>query len=551
MAKAGDLIPQVVVDANSCRYDIVPECIRRMQWTLVPRPLEADEDVAADEEQHVAAVTPEWTLLWCDTTIATERLIGCKPFQIANHIPGMLMIARKAPMAKLLGKMKALYPTEYDFSPSSWVLPDELDTFRRAARQEGKPFILKPSAGCQGKGIQLILGKTEGDLELPAEMDQLVAQEYVEPFLLDGYKFDLRVYVLVLSVTPLRILVFRDGLARLATAQYQAPTTENFTNVFMHLTNYAINKLSDAFSAEDVDHGFKRSIVSVFNELSQKGVNIANIWTSIDALVIKTLLAAQPHLEACIAATNGIRCFELLGFDVILNKKQQAVLLEVNHAPSLRMETPADDCKRPLIMQTLALLDIDPEQRVRWYKAERRRLQARLYGRNGPTSVNVRHRAGDSGGATGEDGESDGDGFQPDATLLEKSLAPYEAGAAVFAQVYPVTEGSVDAFAHIRGPPAKLVAETAAMQRRHIAIQQKLKDAEERARIEEQRRKAAAELPKPGREEEKRRVDRLTKRAPSFVKARQPQPKPPRPNARAGIAVPIKTFSLDFGGLVP
>ena len=60
-------------------------------------------------------------------------------------------------------------------------------------------------------------------------------------------KFDLWLYVLLLGVDPLRIFLFKDGLARLATTAYSIPTDGNMSNMQMHLTNYAINKNSMAF----------------------------------------------------------------------------------------------------------------------------------------------------------------------------------------------------------------------------------------------------------------------------------------------------------------
>jgi tubulin polyglutamylase TTLL6/13 len=44
-------------------------------------------------------------------------------------------------------------------------------------------------------------------------------------------KFDLRLYVLVLGVDPLRIFLFKDGLARLATSAYSKPNESNMTNM--------------------------------------------------------------------------------------------------------------------------------------------------------------------------------------------------------------------------------------------------------------------------------------------------------------------------------
>lgn len=64
---------------------------------------------------------------------------------------------------------------------------------------------------------------------------------------MDGLKFDLRIYVLVYGVNPLRLFMYKEGLVRLATDEYVRPTDQNMKNLYMHLTNYAINKNSGKF----------------------------------------------------------------------------------------------------------------------------------------------------------------------------------------------------------------------------------------------------------------------------------------------------------------
>lgn len=69
------------------------------------------------------------------------------------------------------------------------------------ARGKKQIYILKPDAGCQGKGIRLIQGGKEEALQKTLkEMDTMnvVAQHYLpKPFLIHGYKFDMRIYSLV------------------------------------------------------------------------------------------------------------------------------------------------------------------------------------------------------------------------------------------------------------------------------------------------------------------------------------------------------------------
>ena len=71
-----------------------------------------------------------------------------------------------------------------------------------------------------------------------------MAQAYIDdPLLIDQLKFDLRLYVLITGVHPLRIYLYDDGMARFATRPYRSALDEESMNdLFVHLTNYSINK---------------------------------------------------------------------------------------------------------------------------------------------------------------------------------------------------------------------------------------------------------------------------------------------------------------------
>lgn len=77
----------------------------------------------------------------------------------------------------------------------------------------GFSMIVKPDQMSQGKGIFLTNEIEKIDLR-----ELSVVQEYLnDPYLIDGLKFDLRLYVLVVSCDPLRIYIHKEGLVRFAT----------------------------------------------------------------------------------------------------------------------------------------------------------------------------------------------------------------------------------------------------------------------------------------------------------------------------------------------
>ena len=60
-------------------------------------------------------------------------------------------------------------------------------------------FIYKPIFSSRGAGIELLSYQTE----IPSEKDAIVQEYLTRPLLLNGYKFDLRIYVLLYNIEPL------------------------------------------------------------------------------------------------------------------------------------------------------------------------------------------------------------------------------------------------------------------------------------------------------------------------------------------------------------
>ncbi|KAF7665917.1 hypothetical protein LDENG_00127100 [Lucifuga dentata] len=329
-------------------------------------------------------------LIWNDSAVQHEKIAELRNYQRINHFPGMGEICRKDCLARNMSKMIRCQPQEYSFIPKTWIFPAEYTQFQNYVKElrrkrKQKTFIVKPANGAMGHGISLIRNCEK----LPAQ-EHFIVQEYLDkPFLMEGYKFDLRIYILVTSCDPLRIFLYNDGLVRMGTEKYHAPSEANLSQLYMHLTNYSVNKHNENFERDEtVDKGSKRSISWFTEFLRTNDYDVAKFWGDVSELVVKTLIVAEPHvLHAYRMCRPGQPpgsdsvCFEVLGFDIILDRKLKPWLLEINRAPSFGTDQKIDyDVKKGVLLNALKLLNIRASDKKRNLAQQKAEAQRRLYG---------------------------------------------------------------------------------------------------------------------------------------------------------------------------
>jgi hypothetical protein len=85
------------------------------------------------------------------------------------------------------------------------------------------------------------------------------------------------------------------------------------------------------------------------------------VFAHIKDVIIKTLISTEPHIVSSLNKCPGNRnsCFELYGFDVIIDKYLKPWLLEVNVFPSMSCSSPFDkQVKTVLLCDTMTLVGI-------------------------------------------------------------------------------------------------------------------------------------------------------------------------------------------------
>ncbi|XP_066922132.1 tubulin polyglutamylase TTLL7-like [Clytia hemisphaerica] len=300
-------------------------------------------------------------------------------------------ICRKDSLARNMWKVSRHLPDDFDFVPNSWVLPGEYAMFQFHAREnkkkKSKTFIRKPVNGAMGHGIWLTR-----NIDKIQPNDTCIIQEYLDkPLLMDGYKFDLRIYVLVLSCDPLKVFLYKDGLVRMSTTPYDPPSDSNVSDSYMHLTNYSINKHSENFIHTSLsEQGTKRTLKYFWKWLHETAGNVETVWGSIKDVVNKTLLVAMPHIFHAYHMCRGGDpkgsncCFEVLGFDIFIDRKYKPWVLEVNRAPSFGTDQDLDyEIKYGVLSSTLKLLNIKSSDKRHVLRAEKMEAQRRLVGTPG------------------------------------------------------------------------------------------------------------------------------------------------------------------------
>ena len=220
-------------------------------------------------------------------------------------------------------------------------------------------WIVKPANSSQGKGIYII----DDINEINVDELSVISRYITNPLLINSHKFDLRIYVCVTSYEPLKVYIYKEGLARFASESYSSKI--NKSNRYMHLTNYSVNKKNDQFvqneNQEQDDFGFKWSLSAFCKHLESVGIDMNLLWSRIYDLIIKTILSAEGIVLQAIKKNNLHRnnCFEILGFDVIVDSDLKPWLLEVNLASSLAAESPLDwTIKSNLVTDTFNLIGV-------------------------------------------------------------------------------------------------------------------------------------------------------------------------------------------------
>ncbi|XP_031701561.1 putative tubulin polyglutamylase TTLL9 isoform X2 [Anarrhichthys ocellatus] len=304
----------------------------------------------------------EWDFNWCDVGWLRENFDHS---YMEEHLTRKNLMVKnlkryRKNLERDVGRMEA---SKCDFFPCTFTLPSEYHLFvEEFKRSPGSTWIMKPVAKSQGKGIFLFRklkdimdwkkdGTRSEEQKDAAQVESYVAQRYIEnPYLINGRKFDLRVYVLVTSYVPLKAWLYRDGFGRFSSTRFSLTSIDD---KYMHLTNVAVQKTAPDY---DPEKGCKWQMQQLRRYLTAKHgrETVESLFKEMDNIFVRSLQSVQKVI------INDKHCFELYGYDILLDHNLKPWLIEVNASPSHRPSSQEDyEMKCRLLEDTLNVVDME------------------------------------------------------------------------------------------------------------------------------------------------------------------------------------------------
>lgn len=234
--------------------------------------------------------------------------------------------------------------------PEAYVLPRERQALlRRFSEAPGEYWIGKPRNESCGAGICVWSASDAslaGHVRGSAGKSQSVLQRYVaNPLLLGGYKFHLRIHLVITSLSPPEAFVQAGGQCLCSTKAYslsKAGLGDSFDPP-VHITNTGLNmkpEQRDSFLARKavIGRGQQISMRQLEAHLtkSRPGFDRRVLWAQIMRIAgeVVRYLAQAPSIVQHGKFPPG-QFFDMLGMDLVVDNNLKVWMCETNDSPSL------------------------------------------------------------------------------------------------------------------------------------------------------------------------------------------------------------------------
>ena len=257
-------------------------------------------------------------------------------------------------LSRKIGSMQTInIPPSFNSGKNLWIIkPINLNRGRFITVEKNlKDIIEKLEVIQEKKKINICEKKKTYEIKC----EYILIQKYLEkPLLYQGRKFDIRLWVLFIAEQVDDVYIFRQGHLKATCGQYDPDSND----LYVHLTNYSVQKYNQNFSKIEI--GNEIPFKDFQHELDKMNTGI-NFYRDIYPKIVKIVRITGGAAKGKMNFLNKKYCFEIFGYDFILDERYQPYLLEINTNPGLEISSPIINELLPRMIDDALKLTIDKE----------------------------------------------------------------------------------------------------------------------------------------------------------------------------------------------
>jgi len=218
-------------------------------------------------------------------------------------------------------------------------------------------WLIKPANNNQGRGIEVFKNNYEDMKKFLLSKNPRsywVVQKYIErPLLYYGRKFDIRMWALM--TWKQEFYIYRIGYIRTSSDSYKTDARQNY----VHLTNNCLQQYGANYGAHEAGNTISFNRFCEYLALqfpSYKFDFERDFLARMKDLMIDTYLAAKNELNP----NKRTNCFELLGYDFMIDEDFRVWLIEANTNPYIGIPNKYIEGLLPKMLNDLFEIVLDP-----------------------------------------------------------------------------------------------------------------------------------------------------------------------------------------------
>jgi len=268
-------------------------------------------------------------------------------YQKINRYFNAFEYASKSSLYKNYKKMNEIFPDDYNYMLETFSFPEDKKIINKKFKdysfnstQKNDSWLIKPKMRSLGLGISIL--KNIANIK----EECIITKYLINPHLIKGFKYDLRIHGLVTSVKPLKIYLYDEGLVRVASEKYDP---KNIDNKFSFLTNLFLNRKNKKKfiypkNLTNIENSNLWNLAAFRRYCKRNNINYDKLYDEFGDIFIKMVFSVRQKIINDIKTNklSSSNFYNLIGFDIICDENMKPYLLEANRRCGLRDDNDAE-----------------------------------------------------------------------------------------------------------------------------------------------------------------------------------------------------------------